>query len=85
MHPTTKASHFIAPGVGFLHGLKNLQVSFIQPFITQVIGGGGVNLPIRGSPAIMETVCGVPLGILAGNLSKEPLSDPVFFIPRVEG
>ena len=33
----------------------------------------------------MELICGVSLGILAGNLSKEPLPDPVLFIPRVEG
>ena len=33
----------------------------------------------------MEFVCGIPLGILAGDLTEEPLPDPVFFIPRVEG
>lgn len=75
--PTTKASHFIAPGVGFLHSLENLQISFIQPFITQVIGGGCENLTIRGNPAIMEFVNGVPLGILAGDFSKEPFPDPM--------
>ena len=83
--PTPKASHFVAPGVIGLHVFKNLQIGFIQPFITQVIGGCGENLTIRGSPAIMEFVCGVSLGILAGDLTKEPLPDPVFFIPRVEG
>ena len=33
----------------------------------------------------MELICGVPLGILAGDFPKEPLPDPVLFIPRVEG
>ena len=83
--PTPKASHFVAAGVVFLHAVENLQIRRIQPFITQVIGGCGVNLPIRADPAIMEFVCGVPLGILAGDFSEEPLSDPMLFVPRVEG
>ena len=83
--PTPKASHFVAAGVVFLHAVENLQIRRIQPFITQVIGGCGVNLPIRADPAIMEFVCGVPLGIFTGDFPEEPLPDPMLFIPRVEG
>ena len=82
--PTPKASHFVTAGVVFLHAVENLQIRRIQPFITQVIGGCGVNLPIRADPAIMELVCGVPLGILAGDLPEEAFPDPMLFVPRVE-
>ena len=33
----------------------------------------------------MEPVCGLSLGILSDDLTKEPLPDPMLFIPRVEG
>ena len=82
--PTPKASHLVTAGVVFLHGVEHLQIRRVQPFITQVIGGCGVNLPIRADPAIMELVCGVPLGILAGDLPEEAFPDPMLFVPRVE-
>ena len=32
----------------------------------------------------MELVCGIPLGILAGDLPEEAFPDPMLLVPRVE-
>ena len=71
--PVTKTCHLITAWILPLHGFKDLQVSSIQPFITQVIGSHGKDFIIRRvKKPLFYPVMFIPRVQCQGDLLEKP-------------